>query len=68
MKYLKEHHDLAVVLVSHDLDYVARYSDQVILLDESVAASGTPKAVFTSEAFQNVFGGANYEFAKEIEA
>ncbi len=65
MKYLKENHDLAVVLVSHDLDYVAKYSDKVILLEETVAASGSPRVVFNSPEFKKVFGGASYEFKKE---
>ena len=66
MKYLKEHHDLAVVLVSHDLDYVARYSDQVILLEETVVSSGSPRTVFSSLEFKRIFGGASYELKKEV--
>ncbi len=66
MKYLKEHHDLAVVLVSHDLDYVARYSDQVILLEETVVSSGSPWTVFSSPEFKRIFGGASYELKKEV--
>lgn len=63
MKYLKENHDLAVVLVSHDLDYVAKYSDKVVLLEETVAAAGTPQEVFSSEEFVRIFGGTSYDFS-----
>lgn len=56
IKYLSENNDLAVVLISHDLDYVARYADQVMLLDKTVLASGTPGEVFESESFQKEFG------------
>lgn len=52
---LKEHYDLAVILISHDLDYVARYADKVILLDQTVLKQGTVKEVYQSEEFQSVF-------------
>ena len=56
MKYLKETHDLAIILVSHDLDYVYKYADNVILIDKTVTAAGKPKQVFESDAFKKVFG------------
>lgn len=62
MRELTEHHDLAIVLISHDLDYVAKYADQVILLDKEVLADGTPRQVFESEQFLGMFGGASYRF------
>ena len=56
MKYLKETHDLAIILVSHDLDYVYKYADNVVLIDKTVTATGKPKLVFESDAFKSVFG------------
>lgn len=53
---LKEHYDLAVILISHDLDYVARYADKVILMDGTVKKQGTVKEVYGSEEFADVFG------------
>lgn len=53
---LKENFDLAVILVSHDLDYVARYADKVILLEKEVLKQGTVKEVYASAEFQQVFG------------
>ena len=55
IEYLKEHFDLAVILISHDLDYVKRYADHVVLLDEKILAQGTPKEVYGSEAFRKTF-------------
>lgn len=52
---MKEHFDLAVILISHDLDYVKRYADHVVLLDEKILAQGTPKEVYGSEAFRKTF-------------
>lgn len=66
MKYLKETHDLAIIVVSHDLDYVYRYADEAVLIDKTVTASGSPKKVFASDEFKQVFGeGAVGSTAKE---
>ena len=56
MQYLKETHDLAIILVSHDLDYVYKYADNVILIDKTVTAAGRPKPVYETDAFKSVFG------------
>ena len=61
MVYLKEHYDLAIILVSHDLDYVAKYADHVILLDETVSKQGNPKEVFESPEFKEVFATGREE-------
>ena len=55
IEYLKEHFDLAVILISHDLDYVKKYADHVVLLDEKILAQGTPKEVYESKSFRGVF-------------
>lgn len=57
---LKEHYDLAAILISHDLEYVAKYADYVVLLDRGILKEGTPKEVFFSEEFKSVFGNAKY--------
>ncbi len=54
--YLKRNFDLAVILISHDLDYVAKYADWVILLDKTVLKQGTVKEVYGSSQFRQVFG------------
>lgn len=54
---LKKHYDLAIILISHDLDYVAKYADQVVLLDGgTVAKQGTVRQVYESDVFKKVFG------------
>ncbi len=54
---LKTNHDLAVILVSHDFEYVKKYADDVILLDGKVVEKGKPSEVFDSKAFHDAFGG-----------
>lgn len=43
---LKIEHDMAIILVSHDLDLVKKYADKVILLDKTIIKKGTPEEVF----------------------
>lgn len=61
MDYLKKNYDLAIILISHDLDYVAKYADKVILLDTTVRKQGTVKEVYESEEFAKTFAVPNQE-------
>lgn len=66
---LKKHYDLAIILISHDLDYVAQYADQVILIDGTVKKQGTVRQVYESEEFQEVFGKfdlKNYKPSRQV--
>lgn len=53
---LKKEFDMAVILVSHDLEYVAKYADEVALLDHSVIKSGSVQEVYKSQEFRETFG------------
>lgn len=53
--YLKKHYDMAIILISHDLEYVKRYADHVVLLDKTVLKQGTVEDVFESKEFAQVF-------------
>jgi zinc transport system ATP-binding protein len=68
MDYLKKHYDLAIILISHDLDYVAKYADHVVLLDQTVLKQGTVREVYASPEFEKIFSMANEEaWVKEDE-
>ncbi len=43
-------------MISHDLDYVLKYADKVILLDQTVLKEGSAKEVFQSVEFEKAFG------------
>lgn len=60
INYLKKNYDLAVILVSHDLEYVAKYADNVILLNKGIVKTGTPREVFESKEFKEVFGNISF--------
>lgn len=53
---IKKKYDLAIILVSHDLELVSKYSDRVVLINGTVVASGTPAQVFNNEETQKIFG------------
>jgi zinc transport system ATP-binding protein len=55
MDELKRNYDLAIILISHDLDYVAKYADKVILLDKTIVKQGTVHEVFASPEFERIF-------------
>lgn len=52
---LRRRFDLSILLSTHDFDSLRKYSDQVILLQETVLASGTAGQVLGSAAFRQVF-------------
>lgn len=65
MDYLKTHYDLAIILISHDLDYVAKYADKVILLDKTVLKQGTAKEVYSSKEYEQVFAVQDERWIRE---
>ena len=53
---LKNTNDIAIIIVSHDFEYVKKYADDVILLNQVVEEEGTPEKVLTSKKFIETFG------------
>ena len=53
---LRAQEDMAIILISHDLNMVARHADQVVLLDKGVVMSGTPEEVFADARTKQIFG------------
>lgn len=53
---LKTHYDLAMIIVSHDFEFVKKYADHVILLDKTIVKEGSPAEVLESEEFHRAFG------------
>ena len=52
---LKKEYDMAIILVSHDLNMVKQYADKVILLNKTVVKKGTPEEVFNSQEYKEIF-------------
>lgn len=56
---LKENYDLAIIMISHDFEFVKKYSDNVVLLDKTIIKEGTPDEVLCSSEFITAFGVLN---------
>ncbi len=52
---LKNSSDMVILIVSHDLDFVRRYADNVILLNRGLEVCGPPDKVFNSTEFLKAF-------------
>ena len=53
---LRAKEDMAILLISHDLNMVAKHADQVVLMNKGVVMSGTPQEVFSDTRTQRIFG------------
>ena len=53
---LRRDYDITILLISHDLDLVARHADRVVLVDRGIAAEGTVDEVYKTKAFIETFG------------
>ena len=48
---------MSIILVSHDLDMVARYADHVVFINnKTVECFGTPEEVFNNDKVVETFG------------
>ncbi len=56
---LKRNYDLAMIVVSHDFDFVRKYADYVILIDRTIQKEGTAEEVLRSDEFKRSFWGGN---------
>lgn len=54
---LKENYDLAMIVVSHDFEFVRKYADHVILLDKTILKEGSFEEVSKCQAYIKEFGG-----------
>lgn len=55
IKKIKEKHDIAIFIVSHDFEYIRDYADKVVLLNRKILKIGTPEEVLASPEFSNEF-------------
>ena len=53
---LRKSHDLAIILISHDFNLVAKHADRVVLLYKTVVCNGVPKEVFRDARTHKIFG------------
>jgi len=44
---VRQKYDLAIIIISHDHEYILQYADKVVLINKEVIASGSPKEILT---------------------
>lgn len=54
---LHKESSVTIVLISHDIHFVASAVDHVICLDKELKCSGSPKAILTPENIEDIFAG-----------
>ena len=52
---IRKKYDLTIILISHDFEMVKKYADKVVLLDKTIKKQGSPKEVFSSREFGELF-------------
>lgn len=60
---IRRDYDITVLLISHDLDLVARHADRVVFINNSSAIIGRVDEVYENKDFIDVFG--NVEIASD---
>lgn len=53
---LRQHFDLSIILVSHDLSMVSRHADRVVFIDRTIQCQGNPEEVFNNEKIIQTYG------------
>lgn len=52
---IRKTYDLSILMTTHDFGTLSRYADQVVLIDGTVLAQGSPESVLSSMEFSKVF-------------
>lgn len=66
IRRLSEEHGTTVVMVSHEIDIVAQFVDQVICLNRALICHGTPKEILTEKTLKGLFGDHASVYEHEV--
>lgn len=56
IKYLNQKHGTTCVLISHEIDVVYKYADQVICLNKQMICQGKPEKILTAQTLKKLYG------------
>ena len=65
---LRRRHDVAVVMVTHDLLGISPHADTVVLMNRSVIATGSPGEILADANMTSILGIAPYTVSKSTTA
>jgi zinc transport system ATP-binding protein len=55
IKHLNKKHGSTCILISHEIDVVYKYADQVICLNKKMVCQGSPKKILTSKNLKELY-------------
>ena len=56
---LQDRFNLTIILISHDLNVVYKYAEQVLCLNRQLVCFGSPQEILNSEQIQKLYGGGH---------
>jgi len=56
IKHLNEKHGTTCVLISHEIDVVYKFADQVICLNKKMLCQGVPEKILNAETLKRLYG------------
>lgn len=57
LHHLQDRFNLTIILISHDLNVVYKYAEQVLCLNHRLVCFGSPQEVLSSEQIEKLYGG-----------
>ncbi len=60
LHHLQDTLQISIIIVSHDLNIIYRYANQVLCLNHSMTCYGTPKDILTNETLSQLYGNHTY--------
>lgn len=63
LKRIQEEEHLTMILISHELDIVMQYADQVLCLNRQLLCAGIPRKVLTNDILERMYGTPVGHFA-----
>lgn len=56
VSHLHKEHGTTMIMVSHEIDVVQRFADQVVCINRSLLCNGSPNSVVTPELIEKLYG------------
>ncbi|MCR5217105.1 metal ABC transporter ATP-binding protein [Treponema sp.] len=57
---IRHNYDITILLISHDLDLVAKHADRVVFINNTKASVGKVEEIYSQKDFIEVFGKINF--------
>ncbi len=57
LHHLQDKFNLTIILISHDLNVVYKYAEQVLCLNRKLICFGSPQEILNTEQIQKLYGG-----------